>query len=207
MYPFKSLDGAVGFEDRVYTLGEEIDLRITLAAKRGTNIRGLVAGLFCEERWSRLAFVNERPASERFTTSSGFIGYMVDRVTDAKLLYDDVKVSRPGYGRWAEVDRDDDRQQRYALGTTHLAQGFAVSLKTIQSVLKSLKSGYMKPVPTPTLTPVPKVSGGATWYIPDIAGTVEGLKFYEGGNYGVGKENRQYLRFLMDLMLDIYISR
>jgi len=75
MYPFKSLDGTVGFEDRVYTLGEEIDLRITLATKRGTNIRGLVAGLFCEERWSRLAFVNERPASERFTTSSGFIGY------------------------------------------------------------------------------------------------------------------------------------
>jgi len=73
--------------------------------------------------------------------------------------------------------------------------GFAVSLKTVQSVLESLKSGNMKPVPTPTLTPVPKVSGGATWYIPEIAGTVEGLKFYEGGNYGVGKENRQYLRF------------
>ncbi len=42
MYPFKSLDIAVGFEDRVYTLGEEIGLSITLSAKRGTNIRGLV---------------------------------------------------------------------------------------------------------------------------------------------------------------------
>jgi len=33
--------------------------------------------------------------------------------------------------------------------------GFAVSLKTIQSVLESLKSGYMKPTPPPALTPVP----------------------------------------------------
>ena len=74
MYPFKPLDTAVGFKDRVYTLGEEIDLSITLAAKRGINIRGLVAELVCEERWSHLAFVNERPASERTTTSSGFIG-------------------------------------------------------------------------------------------------------------------------------------
>jgi Flp pilus assembly protein TadD len=31
--------------------------------------------------------------------------------------------------------------------------GFAVSLKTIQSVLESLKSGYMKPTPPPTATP------------------------------------------------------
>jgi tetratricopeptide (TPR) repeat protein len=33
--------------------------------------------------------------------------------------------------------------------------GFAVSLKTIQSILESLKSGYMKPAPTPTWTPAP----------------------------------------------------
>ena len=36
MYRFKSLDIAAGFEDRVYTLGEEIDLSITLFANRGT---------------------------------------------------------------------------------------------------------------------------------------------------------------------------
>lgn len=130
MYPFRSLDIAVGFEDRVYTLGEEIDLSITLAAKRGANIRGLVAELVCEERWSRLAFVNERPASERSTTSSEFIGYMVDRVTDVKPLFGDGKDSRPEHGRWAEVDHDDDRQQRYVLGTTHLAQGLAVAAGT-----------------------------------------------------------------------------
>ena len=82
MYPFKPLDIIVGFEDRVYTLGEEIDLRITLAAKRGTKIRGLVAELVCEELWSHLAFVNERSASERSTKCSEFIGYMVDRVTE-----------------------------------------------------------------------------------------------------------------------------
>ena len=36
MYRFKSLDIAVGFEDRVYTRGEEIDLSIMLFANRGT---------------------------------------------------------------------------------------------------------------------------------------------------------------------------
>ena len=62
-----------------------------------------------------------------FTTSSEFIGYMVDRVTDVKPLYDDGKSAMPEHGRWAEVDLDDDRQQRYVLGTTHLAQGLAVA--------------------------------------------------------------------------------
>ena len=32
MYRFKSLDIAAGFEDRVYALGEEIDLSIMLFA-------------------------------------------------------------------------------------------------------------------------------------------------------------------------------
>jgi len=62
--------------------------------------------------------MNGRP-SEQFTTFSEFIGYMVDRVTDVKPLY--------GYNKsfklWAEVDSDDDRQQQYVLGTTHLGQG------------------------------------------------------------------------------------
>ena len=130
MYPFKSLDIAVGFEDRVYNLGEEIDLRVTLAAKRSTNIRGLVAELVCEERWSHLAFVNERSASERSPTSSEFIGYMVDRVTDVKPLYDDGKSSKPEHGRWAEIDSDDDRQQRYVLGTTNFGQDTVVAAGT-----------------------------------------------------------------------------
>ncbi len=49
--------------------------------------------LVCEERWSHLAFVNERPASERSTTSSEFIGYMVDHVADMQPLYGDNIVS------------------------------------------------------------------------------------------------------------------
>ncbi len=127
MYPFKSLDIVVEFEDRVYTLGEEIELSITLAAKRGTKVRGLVAELVCEERWSHLAFVNERTASERSTTSSEFIGYVVDRVTDVKPLYDDDKNSKPEHGRWAEIDSDDDRQQRYVLGATHFGRDTVVA--------------------------------------------------------------------------------
>ena len=79
--------------------------------------------LVCEERWSHLAFVNERPASERSTTSSEFIGYMVDRVADMQPLYGDNNSFKPEHGRWAEVDSDDDRQQRYVLGTTHFGQG------------------------------------------------------------------------------------
>jgi len=38
MYPFKAMDISVGFEDRVYTWGEEIYLSITLASKRGTKV-------------------------------------------------------------------------------------------------------------------------------------------------------------------------
>ena len=84
--------------------------------------------------------------------------------------------------------------------------GFAVSLKTIQSVLESLKSGFMKPVPTPTLTPVPpptatptpipqQTYGRPTWYISSVGATVSGLKFFEGGYFEPPHESRQYLRF------------
>ena len=55
---------------------------------------------------------------------------MVDRVTDVKPLYDDGKDSRPEHGRWAEVDHDDYRQQRYVIGTTHLVQGLAMAAGT-----------------------------------------------------------------------------
>ncbi|HIL96554.1 MAG TPA: trypsin-like serine protease [Pseudomonadales bacterium] len=42
--------------------------------------------------------------------------------------------------------------------------GFAVSLKTIQSVLESLKSGYMKPTPQATATPTPPPTPNAWSY-------------------------------------------
>ena len=130
MNPFRSLDINVDFEDRVYGLGEEIELRVTLAAKRRVHVRSIVAELVCEERWPHLAFVNERPASERSTTSSEFIGYMVDRVTDVKGLYEDAKDSKPEHGRWAEVDSDDDRRQTYILGTTHFGQDTVIEAGT-----------------------------------------------------------------------------
>jgi hypothetical protein len=104
--PFRPLEIDVDIEDRIYGLGEVIDLKVTLAARRGVKIRGLVAELVCEERWSHLAFVNEPTASERSTASSE-----VDRVTDVKGLYEDDKTSKPEHGRWAEVDDEDDRQQ------------------------------------------------------------------------------------------------
>ena len=107
----------------MYTLRDEIDISITLFAKRGTNIRGLVVELVCERRWSHLAFLNARPASERSTMSSEFIGYMINRVTDVKPLYGDNKSFKPEHGRWVEVDSDDERQQRYVLGTILLGQG------------------------------------------------------------------------------------
>ena len=87
MYPFKSLDIAVGFEDRVYTMGEGIDLSITLSAKRGTNIRGLVVELVSGERWSHLAFLNERQAKRT-----------VHHVQRVHRLH-----GRPGHGREALV--------------------------------------------------------------------------------------------------------
>ena len=84
--------------------------------------------------------------------------------------------------------------------------GFAVSLRTIKSVLEALKSGYMKPVPTPTWTPVlpptatptpipQQTFGSPTWYISSVGATVTGIKFFEGGWSEPAKESRQYLRF------------
>ena len=130
MNPFKSLEIDVGFEDRVYGLGEVIEIRITLAAKRRVNIRGLHAELICEERWSHVEFVNERPASERSTPSSEFIGYMVDRVRDAPGLYDDAGDTKPSHGRWTEVDSGSGRQQRYVLETTHFGRDTKVEAGT-----------------------------------------------------------------------------
>ena len=130
MNPFKSLEIDVGFEDMVYSLGEVIDLRITLAAKRGVNIRGLVAELIYEERWSHVEFVGERSASERSTASSEFIGYMVDRVRDGPGLYDDAGDTKPAHGRWTEVDSGSGRQQRYVLETTYFGRDTKVEAGT-----------------------------------------------------------------------------
>ena len=86
--------------------------------------------------------------------------------------------------------------------------GFLIPLREMANTIEQLKRGSRTvalpptptprptPTPTPTRTPVPKVSGGATWYIPEILATVEELKFYEGGNNGAAYENRQYLRFI-----------
>jgi hypothetical protein len=84
--------------------------------------------------------------------------------------------------------------------------GFAVSLKTIQSILESLKSGYMKPTPPPTATPTPpptatptpipqQISGRPTWYISSVGATITSIKFFEGGWSEPATESRQYLRF------------
>ena len=84
--------------------------------------------------------------------------------------------------------------------------GFAVSLKTIQSILESLKSGYMKPTPPPTLTPTPpptatptpipqQTYGRPTWYIPRINATITDIKFFEAPNDGTEPGSRKYLRF------------
>jgi hypothetical protein len=84
--------------------------------------------------------------------------------------------------------------------------GFAVSLKTIQSILESLKSGYMKPVPIPTWTPVPPptatptpippsaTQNQATLYISEIQADVKSLKFYEAvGSTDRSDRKYQYL--------------
>ena len=75
--------------------------------------------------------------------------------------------------------------------------GFAVSLKTIRSILESLKSGYMKPTPPPTLTPTPPQQSyrNPTWYIARVDATVTALKFYEGPKDGTEPSSRKYLRF------------
>ena len=104
MYLIKSLALEIGLEERRYHLGESIDLEVRLEVKRQTKLRGIVAELICEERWSHLAFVQERSASERSSESSEFIGYMVDRVGDVKGLFDDARNVEPGQGRWAEVE-------------------------------------------------------------------------------------------------------
>jgi hypothetical protein len=103
--------------------------------------------------------------------------------------------------------------------------GFAVSLKTVQSVLESLKSGYMKPVPTPTLTPVPPptrtpvppptatpapippstTQNQATWYISEIQADIKSLKFYESGAGGTDRSDRKY-QYLFDGSTARYIS-
>ena len=95
--------------------------------------------------------------------------------------------------------------------------GFAVSLKTIQSILESLKSGYMKPVPTPTWTPVPPptatptpippsaTQNQATWYISEIQADIESLKFYESGQGGTERSDRKY-QYLFDGSTARYIS-
>jgi len=84
--------------------------------------------------------------------------------------------------------------------------GFAISLRTVQSVLDNLKSGYMKPKPPPTLTPTPPPTatptpvprqsyGRPTWYISSVDTTVTGIKFFEGGWDEPAPESREYLRF------------
>jgi S1-C subfamily serine protease len=95
--------------------------------------------------------------------------------------------------------------------------GFAVSLKTIQSILESLKSGYMKPVPTPTWTPVPPptatptpippsaTQNQATWYISEIQADIKSLKFYETAQGGTERSDRKY-QYLFDGSTARYIS-
>ena len=95
--------------------------------------------------------------------------------------------------------------------------GFAVSLKTIQSILESLKSGYMQPVPIPTWTPVPPptatptpippsaTQNQATWYISEIQADIESLKFYETAKGGTEKSDRKY-QYLFDGSTARYIS-
>ena len=130
MNPFKPLVIDVEFEDREYGLGEVIGLTVTLAAKRGTNIRGLVAELICEERWYHSSTGQERPASERTSVAGEFIGFMIDNVRDLKGLYDDVKYPKPEQGQWNEVDSPINRQQRYVLGTTYFGQNTKVKAGT-----------------------------------------------------------------------------
>ena len=119
MNPFKPLAIDVKFEDREYSLGEVIDLTITLLANRGLSIRGLVAELICEERWTHSAMVQERLASERSSVSGEFIGFMIDNVRDLKGLYDDGKIQNPNHTRSNGVESTVDRQQKYVLGTTY----------------------------------------------------------------------------------------
>ena len=122
MYLIKSLALEIVLEERRYHLGESIDLEVRLEVKRQTKLRGIVAELICEERWSHLAFVQERSASERSSESSEFIGYMVDRVGDVKGLFGDARDVEPGQGRWAEVELETDRSETYLLGTTRFGQ-------------------------------------------------------------------------------------
>ena len=126
MNPFKPLAIDVKFEDREYGLGEVIDLTITLVANRGLSIRGLVAELICEERWTHSAKVNARSASERTSVSGAFVGFMVDNVRDLKGLYDDVRNPKPGQGQRNEVESTVDRQQRYVLGSTYFGRNTRV---------------------------------------------------------------------------------
>jgi hypothetical protein len=101
--------------------------------------------------------------------------------------------------------------------------GFAVSLKTIQSILESLKSGYMKPVPTPTpvppptRTPVPPptatptpippstTQNQATWHISEIQADIKSLKFFESGGGSTDKADRKY-QYLFDGSTVRYIN-
>ena len=54
----------------------------------------------------------------------------MDHVTDVKALYEDAKVSKPGHGRWAEVDSEEDRRQTYVLGTTNFGKDTKVEAGT-----------------------------------------------------------------------------
>lgn len=130
MNPFKPLVINVEFEDREYGLGDVIDLTITLVAKRGMNIRGMVAELICEERWSHSSIVRGRPPSERTSVSGAFVSFMIDNARDLKGLYDDVKYPKTEQGQWNEVDSPINRQQRYVLGTTYFGQNTKVKAGT-----------------------------------------------------------------------------